>query len=41
MNVIGISAIDTKYYGELKREIREIIARVKDHVYVKLNLKVR
>jgi len=41
MNVIGISTIDTKYYGELKREIREIIARVKDHVYVKLNLKVR
>lgn len=41
LDAVGISAIDNKYFGELRREIREIIARVKDHIYVRLKFKVR
>ena len=39
--VNGISAKDIKYYGQFKREVREILARVKDHIYIKLKIKVR
>lgn len=41
IDVHGISAKDIKYYGQFKREVREILARVKDHIYIKLKIKVR
>ena len=41
IDVHGISAKDIKYYGQFKREVREILARVKDHIYIKLRIKVR
>lgn len=38
INAIGISAREYKYFGQLSRDIREILARVKDYVLVKLNI---
>jgi hypothetical protein len=37
INAIGISSREYKYFGQLGRDIREILARVKDYVFVKLN----
>ena len=41
IDVVGVSAKDIKYYGESKREVREILARVKDYIYIRLKVKVR
>ena len=38
INAIGISSREYKYFGQLGRDIREILARVKDYVFVKLNI---
>ena len=38
IDVIGISSREYKYFGQLGRDIREILARVKDYVFVKLNI---
>lgn len=38
INASGISAKEYKYFGQLSREIREILARVKDYIFVKLNI---
>lgn len=34
----GVSSYNYKYVGQLKRDIREILARVKDYVFVKFNV---
>lgn len=36
IEAVGISAKEYKYYGQLTRNIREILARVKDFIQVKL-----
>mgnify|MGYP004522009599 CR=1 FL=1 len=38
INCYGISSYNYKYVGQLKRDIREILARVKDYIFVKLNI---
>jgi len=38
INAVGISAREYKYFGQLSRDIREILARVKDYILVKLKL---
>ena len=38
IDAIGISSREYKYFGQLGRDIREILARVKDYVFVKLNI---
>lgn len=39
IDAYGVSAREYKYYGQLQRDIREILARVKDYVLVKINAK--
>jgi len=39
IDAYGVSAREYKYYGQLQRNIREILARVKDYVLVKINAK--
>lgn len=38
INCYGISSYNYKYVGQLKRDLREILARVKDYIFVKLNI---
>ena len=38
IDAIGISSREYKYFDQLGRDIREILARVKDYVFVKLNI---
>lgn len=37
----GIYAIENKYFGEFAREVREVLARVKDYFLSKLNVKAK
>jgi len=38
IEVVGISAREYKYFGQFARDIREILARVKDYILVKLGV---
>lgn len=38
INCYGISSYNYRYVGQLKRDIREILARVKDYIFVKFNI---
>lgn len=38
VDAVGISAMEYKYFGQFGRDIREILARVKDYVFVKLGV---
>ena len=39
INVVGVKAYEYKYFGNLKREIREVLARTKDYFYCLSNHK--
>lgn len=40
INVVGVKAYEYKYFGNLKREIREVLARTKDYFYCLSNHKI-
>lgn len=41
LDVIGVSCNNNKYFGQIKREVREILARVKDYFFVRFRKRVK
>lgn len=41
LDVIGVKCCNKKYFGNFKRNIREVLARVKDYFYVKFSVEAR
>lgn len=41
MDSVGIYANENKYFGQFGRDIREILARVKDYIFTKLKIKAK